>query len=267
MLGKIFGRRRSPKLPEGAYVENRMPWEPDGSVIAGFAVTNVVDYVIGDLKGPRGVHVESLMTLVGALAGFSAQHAIWETVVKTGKLPEHGVGADFNGGAFVVVTEQSGEKFYFGDLLNSFLVPQEAKLASFGPGPHTLWGFVASAVMQCGREPIGFDAISDIFANASKTIGTAFFGEPRLPKQHQPAISPRRALNRAWPKVRAILARDDAPGAGARSLWPGHWPIALGVVARKLVLDTKDALDPTMSMRILFEAAIPMSKVDPTTVP
>jgi hypothetical protein len=33
------------------------------------------------------------------------------------------------------------------------------------------------------------------------------------------------------------------------------------------VLQTKDVVDPTLSMRILFKAAVPMSKVDPATVP
>lgn len=269
MLGRLFGKRRSTEersAAAGMYVEKRMPWEADNDVVAGFAVSNLIAYLIADLKGPRGVHAETLMTMVGALAGFSAQHAIWETVVKTGKLPEHG-GTDLHGGAFVIADTETSEKYYFGDLLNSYLVPENSKLAAFGPGPHTLWGFVTSALMTCGRQPISADEIGEIFRNAAATIGTAQFGEPRLPKEHRPAMTPRSALNRAWPRARLILASGEAPMVDGKTLWPGHWPAAIGLVAQKLVLQTKDVLDPAMSMRILFEAAIPMSKVDPRTVP
>ena len=63
-------------------------------------------------------------------------------------------------------------------------------------------------------------------------------------------MMPHNVLNRAWPKARAILARQDAPGADGRSLAPGYWPTAIAVVAQKLVLQTKDVIDPTLSMRI-----------------
>jgi hypothetical protein len=265
MLGKRNGGRHG-AVPAGAYLETRMPWEPDGNVVAGFAISNLIDDMMSDLKGPRGVHVETLMTMVGALAGFSAQHAIWETIVKPGKLPAHG-GADLAGGAFVIANTHTSEKYYFGDLLNSYLIPQGGKLAAFGPGPHTLWGFVASAVVQCGRKPLTVEDIQDVFRHAAATVGTAQFGEPRLPREHRPAMMPRNALNREWPKARAILARQDAPGAQGRSLAPGHWPTAIALVAQKLVLQTRDVIDPTLSMRILFEAAVPMSKVDRATVP
>src|SRR5215831_9759800 len=66
-------------------IESKLPWEPDGKVAAGFAVQNLQLLLLNAAKDQRGVHVETLMTIVGALAGFSAQHAVWETVVKTGK--------------------------------------------------------------------------------------------------------------------------------------------------------------------------------------
>lgn len=264
MFGKFFDRRGG---AEGQRrIEHRMPWEPDGTVVAGFALSNLTAYLLADLKGPRGVHVETLMTMIGALAGFSVQYAIWETVVKPGKMPAPG-GRDLAKGAFVVVETQTSEKFYFGDLLNAYLVPQGVDIAPLGPGPLTLWGFVASAVAQCGRRPVGLDEIDEIFRNAANTVGTALFGLPRLPRGHESSMTPRNALNRAWPKARLILGRTDAPKAKGQSLWPGHWPTLIALVAQKLVIMTKEGLDPALSMRIVFEAAIPMSKVDPTTVP
>jgi hypothetical protein len=263
MFGGFFRRgQRSQK--NGA---SQSGWGPEGDAVALFAAANIVDYLFDDLKGPRGIHVETLMTMAGALAGFSAQHAIWETIVKTGKLPEHG-GMDMAAGAFIVAETDGGEKFYFGDLLNSFLVPQEGGNARLGPdGSRTLWAAVAGAVEKCRRKPMSQDEIGKIFRNAAATGGSALFGQPRLPQCHQPHMTPRSALNRTWPKVKLILGRRDAPAAEGVPLPPDRWPTVVALVAGHLILLTKDTLDPSLSMRIIFEAAIPMSKVDPRTVP
>src|SRR5277367_745145 len=128
-------------------VETRMPWEPDGNVPAALATADVQAWLLEALNSPQGVHAETLLIVIGALAGFAAQHAIWETIVKPGKLPLHG-GNQPETGAFIVMTATNGETFYFGDLLNSYLVPQDRGTASFGPGVHSLWGFLSAAVIQ-----------------------------------------------------------------------------------------------------------------------
>src|SRR5262245_7753412 len=129
--------------------ESRMPWEPGETIVAGFAVHNLQGLLLSGAKDQRGVHVETLMTMVGALAGFSAQHAIRETVVKPGRMPETG-DRDINAEAFVVVETKSGDKYYLGALLSSYLIPQNAPL---GPGQYTLWSFLAAGVKQSGGEP------------------------------------------------------------------------------------------------------------------
>lgn len=243
--------------------ESRMPWEPDGNVVAGFAVSNLQGLLLQAAKTERGVHVETLMTMVGALAGFAAQHAIWETVVKTGRLPEHG-GHNANAGAFVVAGTKSGDKYYFGDLLNSYLIPQNHPL---GPGQLTLWGFLAAAVQESGGQPLGPQEVGEMFKNSAATMGGEQFGVPRLPAGHRPRWAPREALNAFWPLARQVLSRDDAPGAKGQRLSPGHWPTVIAPVAQKLIKQSKGALDPALSMRIVLEAAVPMSRVDPKTVP
>jgi hypothetical protein len=249
-----------------------MPWEPDGSVVAGFAVHSLQHFLLNGAASledtraandQRRVHTETLMTMVGALAGFSAQHAIWEIVVQTGKLPAH-AGANMNAGAFVVATTKNGETYYFGDLLSSYLIPQNHPL---GPGQYTLWNFLAAAVQSSGGQPLGPQEIGEIFKNAAATAGGPQFGVPRLPKGHQPRLSPRDALNALWPATRKLLSRDDAPGAQGQRLSPAHWPTVIALTAQKLIQLTKGTLDPALSMRIVLEAAVPMSKVDPKTVP
>jgi hypothetical protein len=262
MFGRLFGSGRPQKNGTGQSL-----WGPEGDAVARFAANNVEAYLFDDLNGPRGIHAETLLATIGALAGFSAQYAIWQTVVKTGQLPEHG-GLNKEAGAFVVAETEGGEKFYFGDLLNSFLVPQEGDNARFGPdGERTLWAAVAGAVAKCRRKPMSRDEIGEVFKNAAATSGSALFGQPRLPRRHQPHMEPRSALNRAWPKVKLILGRCDAPQAVGVPLPPDRWPTVVALVAAHLILLAKDTLDPALAMRIIFEAAIPMSKVDPRTVP
>jgi hypothetical protein len=248
---------------------SRAPWEGDKipTITASFVIISLTNYIISDLKGPRGVHTETMMTMIGALAGFSAQYAIWETIVKPGKLPEHGDGAAFNNGAFVVVKTETAETFYFGDLLNSYLVPTSGELAAFGPEPYTLWAILAAGVKRCGKNPLQSDQFTEIFRHAASNVGTPQFGRMALPNGHQSSMTPQNALNRAWPHARAILARTDIPECSGEGLPVRYWPPVIALTAQGLLEQAKNALDPNLSMLIAMAAAIPMSKVDPTTVP
>lgn len=208
------------------------------------------------------------MTVVGAIAGFSAQHAIWETIVKPGKKPV--IDPDnLERGAFVQVQAKSGEVFYFGNLLNSYIVPESKEDAPHGPGQHTLCGYLDFAVAKYGGRPLNREQLGDIFRNAANTIGTPQFGLPRLPEDHMPSITPRDAANRFWPSVRQILSRDDAAAIVGvrRRVSPAYWPTLVAMLAADYIETYKDVLGPALSMRIILEAAIPMSKVDPKTVP
>jgi hypothetical protein len=253
-------------VSKDAQFERRPPWPQEDNVVAQFALTNLQKFFLDALKNDRGIHVETLMTVIGALAGFSAQHAIWETVVKSGKLPVHG-GDKHDSGAFVMVGPVGGETYYFGNLLNSYLVNESKEIAPLGPGPYNLWGFLAAVVVNNGREPLTSEQVSEIFSNVATTIGTPQFGQPRSPVGHEAQIMPRDALKTYWPSAKIVLSRDDAPGAKGRRLSPAYWPMVIGIVGAKLIDLSKKVLDPALSMRIVFEAAVPMSKVDPKSVP
>ena len=43
-------------------------------------------------------------------------------------------------------------------------------------------------------------------------------------------------------------------------------PFVLGQAAQKVILEGQDVLDPTLGAKIVMEAAIPMSKIDPSRV-
>jgi len=196
--------------------------------------------VMTALRDGRGIHCETALTVVGALGGYAAQQAIWEGMVKPGLLAKEK--------AFMVVRTTSGEAFYFGDAINMALASTGPKVASF-------WSLVGGGAQSAGARQL--PDIAEIVKHCAETVGTEAFGIPRLPPQYMPKPTPRRALNECWPHVHAMLKATP----------PGTWAMQLGVVAQRLIAQMKDVVPPEMAAKILMEAAVPMSKVDPKTVP
>lgn len=239
--------------PAGRVAAVRLPWEPDGAIAANIAIGSLRDSILMWLTTERGVHVETLMATVGSLAGFAAQQAVWDTVHRGGKpVPKD---------SFAVATTASGEKFYFGDLINGYLVPE-------GVRDWTLWSFAAAAAVEAGLSEKDLPDYAEMFRYASETIGTATFGIPRTPDDHGPHLMPLAALKTFWPRTRFLLSRSDGPGPPEhRSVTVAHWPAVLALVARQYILMAKDALHPGLSLRLVMESAIMMSKIDPDTIP
>jgi hypothetical protein len=229
-----------------------LPWVPDGEIEANLAIGSLRDSLLAWLTTDRGVHVETLMTVVGSLAGFAAQQAVWDQIRKAGKpVPKD---------EFAVATTQSGEKFYFGDLLNGYIIPEGAR-------DWTLWGFAAAAAVEAGLPETALPDYAEIFAHVTRTIGTQDFGIPRVPEDHRPHLMPREALARFWPRAKFILERTDGPGPVPNGVAVEHWPAVIGLVARQFILMSRGALDPGLSLRLVMESAIAMSKIDPETIP
>jgi hypothetical protein len=67
---------------------------------------------------------------------------------------------------------------------------------------------------------------------------------------------PRGALTRTWGKAAHILRESRA----------GEWPALLGAAAYNIVRANRKLLPPPLALRVLLEAAVPMSKLNPATV-
>ena len=234
-----FGRRAAP----AAQPQTPTAAQPQ-TTIASFkgdnAIAQIHGWLMTALRDERGLHCETVLTVVGALGGYAAQQAIWEGMVKPGLITKEK--------AFMVVGTESGEEFYFGDAINM-------ALASTGPNIASFWSLVAGGAQSVGARQL--PDIAEIFKHAAETVGTEAFGIPRLPPRYMPKPTPRRALNECWPHVHAML----------KATTPGTWAMQLGVVAQRLIAQMKDVVPPEMAAKILMEAAVPMSKVDPKTVP
>ena len=206
----------------------------------GDTPTRIADWLMRELKDQRGIHCETLLTVVGALAGYAAQQALWEGMVKPGKLAI--------AQAFKVVETPSGATYFFGDTLDSLLVSMEPKHVS-------VWKIVAGSALSGGGEHL--PNMNDLLRHCAATAGTSAFGLPRLPDDHLPSILPRAAVERFWPGARLLLSLAD----------PLQWPLLMAHAAQKLMLAMKGSIAPDLAVKIVMEAAVPMSRVDPTTVP
>jgi hypothetical protein len=246
-----------------------LPWkDSEDEAVVNIAIGSLRESMLAWLKSERGVHVETLLTSIGALAGFAGQTAAFRRVetrdfpgvdpkMASAALAEHLRNANL----MVVANTKSGESFYFGDLINGYIVPQATN-------DYSLWNFVAAAAIEAGLDPAGLPDCREMFQFTAQSVGSAEFGVPRVAKGHQPQLAPRAALNLFWPRARFILTREDGPGpAKGRHVPPQYWPLVIDLVARQFVLMSKSALDLKIGVTLLMESAIAMSKVDPKTVP
>jgi hypothetical protein len=194
------------------------------------------------IKHTGEVHPETLLTELGALAGFAVQISIRKSVIERQKLDPDAI--------LVEVATKNGEIYYFSDLLNWVL------FENTGHPPFCVWSYVMAAVPAELR--LLLPDISEIVSNTARAIGTSRYGVPRLPREHMPRKLPRAALEEHWRFIRAEL---EASGRD-----PSGWPYDIAAAAQWQMLTGRETLEPPLAAGIVMEAAIPMSKVDPRMI-
>ena len=213
----------------------------------------LVDWLQFELRRGRDIQQEAVLCALGALAGYAAQQAIREALVKTGKLTLDQ--------AFAVIETRSGEVFFFGELLNAVIVAKDGARNSGSSGNGAAGGHASiwKIVSEGGREAgaIHLPDVTDIIKNCAATVGRDEFGIPRVADAHMPNILPHEAVSRFWPAARRKLAGQE----------PMSWPLHLALAARSLIVSLKHAVRPDIAVQIVMEAAVPMSKIDPVSLP
>jgi len=189
---------------------------------------------------PRGVHIETVLSNLGALAGFGVQMGIREGLIVPGKVTEKD--------AFVEVAVKNGEKYYFGDFLNE-------PLFSLRPGKVSVFLIVGSAADELGAKT--FPDLEKIAERYARVLGKDDFYRPDLPKDHMPRMMPIEALG-YWSRTRDVLVEQ-----GVEPLW---WGWIYATAARTLMKRADGLIDPKLAVRIVMEAAVPMSKIEPGRV-
>lgn len=252
------------------------PWKgTEDEIVVNLAIGSLRDSLMKWLTTERGVNVENLLSSIGAIAGFAAQNA---ALVRMNKrdvpLPP---GFDktipreaFNkylqeSGLILIAATKAGENFYFGDLINGYLVQQVTTVNL------SLFAILAGAAIHAGVKPEQLPDEKAMFAHVASTIGKPEFGILQVPANHQPGLGPRKALEEFWPHVKFIFERTDGqkvvtPAIG-RNVPPEYWPLVSALVAAQLLTLAKDTIDPKLGLALMMESAIVASKIDPKTVP
>lgn len=194
------------------------------------------------IKRTGQVHPETLLTEIGALAGFAVQMSIRKCLIERQQLDPDTI--------LVEVATKNDEIYYFSDLLNWML------FENMEHPPYSVWAYVSAAVPPDSQ--LLLPDISEIVSNAARSIGTKRFGVPRLPREHMPYKMPRSALEEHW---RFIQTELDVSGRD-----PSEWPYDVAAAAQWQMLTGGGMIDLPLAARIVMEAAIPMSKVDPRTI-
>ena len=197
------------------------------------AAHEIYQRVFKALQGERGVHLESLLGILGSLAGYACQVAVRLKAVNEGMHEQ---------ARLVRVDGDNGGIYWFGDALNAPLLQAE----------HSVWSLAAG-----GAQAAGLGALPDVDAiirHVSLTVGTETFGIPRgEAAAHLPA-PPAQIVRAFWSGLRPIL-RDTCKN-------PMHWPVAIGIALQRAIEQGAGALPPDEALRLVMECAIPMAKLD-----
>jgi hypothetical protein len=184
-------------------------------------------------KNEKGVHIESLLCALGALAGYSCQAAV-RAQARARSQDETS--------CFTIVQSKDGKRYFFGDRINLLLM--ESK--------HSVWSLAAAAAQQAGGTDL--PNVAEIARHTATVLGSDAFGRPRTPQDHASGDLPINYARDLWPKLHPLIAKFCPD--------PVQWPVLLALCAQEAIVAGKSVLDPNLALRIVMEAAIPMSKVD-----
>jgi hypothetical protein len=186
----------------------------------------VAQQLMNAFKSERGVHIESYLACLGALAGYACQASVRES------------GA---GGQLVTAQGADGKTYFFGDVLNAPLA--EDRLS--------VWSLIAGALQNLGKP---LPDVTEIFRHVAATVGTAPFGVPRMQEGKSPSDLPINYLQATWPRMHAVAKRFSAS--------PEQLPLVFAVAIQTVIIQAKDVIDPTIAAGIAMECAVAMSKVE-----
>lgn len=207
--------------------------QEDVLINAKVGATHILPKIIQVMKSERGLHLESLLSALGALAGYACQAGIREEFVNQKGHNENQV--------FTVVGCADGRQYFFGDMVNNPLAQNQ----------YSVWGLAAGAAQHLGTKEL-ID-IMEIFKHVTQSVGTEEFGIPRIEEGHKPADLPQNYIKHLWPFLLPDL----------KALCPAaEWPILFGLAIQQIMDEGKDLIDPKLALSIVMESAVPMSKID-----
>lgn len=212
------------------------------------ATTEVGGYILGTYRDKQtGVlRAADAVNALGALAGIFAQ-------VQARAMLQSGAIRQTESTLAEVVTN-SGERYYFGDAINACLLEGSREQPSF-------WNLAAGAA----RDPKIGDKIDvlEIARHATKEVGSAKFGVPRIDKRYKLKEAPADAVRAHGPWLLVRFLELDLDPTNLMWVWgsvaQSFAQFAAGEI-KEVQCDV--AMKRLDIVRLYMEAAIPASKLD-----
>jgi hypothetical protein len=240
--------------PASVQRKERFPWEPESVSRANLATSAVRQLLVRKIPA-KGAHAQSLLTAAGALVGFAAQTSALEqgellTARRDLVAPE----------SLMLRQDKDGRRFLAGRWINAPL------LLGFGHG-FPLQRFVVQAAAAAGVKRTEFPDYWELERGVATRAAEGGLGRLAPAKGRDGVARPQDLLRVLWPAARRIItAPMPLEMADEPVLNEAHWPIALAVVAARLMAQTAEAVPPKVAADLVMEAAIIASKLDPDLV-
>jgi hypothetical protein len=231
MFDKLFRRRPAP-----ADEDSTMTLPADLAARAKAAADLIGPGAMSVAMSERGVHVESLLVALGAVAGYACQVAAWISPPPAAIRDESTVRG-------VEVRGADGRSYFLADAINHYLLES----------PMSVWNVAAGVIPQLSARAL--PDVAEIVQHVASSIGTESFGAIRFPPGTSAGHPPSEYLSRLWPTTREKL---DQSG-----LSPAEWSIAFGIAGQIMLFAARDTVEPTIALAILIETAVAMAKIDP----
>jgi hypothetical protein len=203
----------------------------DPLIGAQMGAKEIMERLTQALRNERGVHIESLVGVLAALAGYACQVSVREAA-RAQRVPETAL--------MTSVQTKDGRTFFVGDAINRALVNSQ----------YSVWGIAAAGAQDAGCTAL--PDIAEVFTYANSTVGSASFGHYRV-AGNQPGDLPANYLA-MWPDVQAIIARFCPD--------PAQWPVLLAIALRDAIIWGKAVLKPSLALGLAMDTAVAMSMVD-----
>lgn len=192
----------------------------------------VLNTLIEILKDENGVHAETMLCVLGSLAGYSCQICVREYNILNGL-------NEFEN--FHIAYCKNGEKYFYGDILNKYVAE----------GENSVWKLITIAVSDLNKS---CPDIIEIFEYVTKVIGTDKFGIIRFPNGQYVDYKLKIVLVKLWPKIFLNIKKYCKS--------PEEYPVLFGLALQKVIVLTKDVISADIAAKIAMECVISMSKFD-----
>jgi hypothetical protein len=228
-----------------------LPWtNAQDAVACNFALGHLVGNLPRRLTISGGIHAETYISAVGAIAGYAAQRTLFAASPPV-------MGANINR-----VSVKSGEQYWFGDSLNYMLVPRTEADAS-----RCVWPAAAGGAVGAGLLPQQLPKLDAMFKHVTSTIGGANEGKSSVPDRHQAQLRAGDLLKTVWPLALTCFSGKFPDGKHDFGAAPVAWWSAIAARASgRPIQNVKGVLPPDIALTLLMESAIYCSKLDQSTV-